>query len=81
MYIYSALSLCACFTNTHTYIYNIQYYIYTQKMTQMSVCKRENCMDHTKLYSFRFNCRMVSFTAANTNRMFSVSVIHKLKIV
>ena len=29
----------------------------------------------TKLYSFRFNCKIVSFTAANTNRMFSVSVI------
>ena len=28
---------------------------------------------HTKLYSFRFNCKIVSFTAANTNRMFSVS--------
>lgn len=31
---------------------------------------------HTKLYSFRFNCRIVSLTAANTNRMFSVSVAH-----
>ena len=28
---------------------------------------------HTRLYSFRFSCRMVSFTAANTKRMFSVS--------
>ena len=28
---------------------------------------------HTRLYSFRFNCRIVSLTAANTNRMFSVS--------
>lgn len=27
----------------------------------------------TKLYSFRFDCRIVSFTAANTNLMFSVS--------
>lgn len=29
---------------------------------------------HTRLYSLRFSCRMVSFTAANTKRMFSVSV-------
>lgn len=29
---------------------------------------------YTRLYSFKFSCRMVSFTAANTNRMFSVSV-------
>lgn len=29
---------------------------------------------HTKLYSLRLSCRMVSLTAANTNRMFSVSV-------
>ena len=28
---------------------------------------------HTRLYSFRFNCRIVSLTAANTKRMFSVS--------
>lgn len=28
---------------------------------------------HTRLYSFRFNCSIVSLTAANTNRMFSVS--------
>jgi len=27
----------------------------------------------TKLYSFRFDCKIVSFTAANTNLMFSVS--------
>lgn len=31
---------------------------------------------HTRLYSFRFSCRMVSFTAAKTKRMFSVSVAH-----
>lgn len=31
---------------------------------------------YTRLYSFKFSCRMVSFTAANTNRMFSVSVAH-----
>lgn len=30
----------------------------------------------TRLYSFRFNCSIVSFTAANTNRIFSVSVAH-----
>lgn len=29
---------------------------------------------HTKLYSFRFDCRIVSLTAAKTNRIFSVSV-------
>ena len=28
----------------------------------------------TKLYSFKFNCKIVSFTAAKTKRMFSVSV-------
>lgn len=28
---------------------------------------------HTKLYSFRFDCNIVSFTAAKTNRIFSVS--------
>lgn len=27
----------------------------------------------TKLYSFRFDCKIVSFTAANTNLIFSVS--------
>lgn len=27
----------------------------------------------TKLYSFRFDCKIVSLTAANTNLMFSVS--------
>lgn len=32
------------------------------------------CRGHTRLYSFRFSCKMVSFTAANTKRMFSVSV-------
>lgn len=31
---------------------------------------------YTRLYSFKFSCRMVSFTAANTNLMFSVSVAH-----
>lgn len=31
---------------------------------------------YTKLYSLRFDCKIVSFTAANTNRMFSVSVAH-----
>lgn len=31
---------------------------------------------YTKLYSFRFSCRIVSLTAAKTNRMFSVSVAH-----
>lgn len=31
---------------------------------------------YTRLYSFKFSCRMVSLTAANTNRMFSVSVAH-----
>lgn len=30
----------------------------------------------TRLYSFRLSCRMVSFTAAKTKRMFSVSVAH-----
>lgn len=30
----------------------------------------------TKLYSFRLDCNIVSFTAANTNLMFSVSVAH-----
>ena len=33
----------------------------------------------TKLYSFRFDCKIVSFTAANTNLIFSVSkkrIIH-----
>jgi len=29
---------------------------------------------YTRLYSFKLSCRIVSFTAANTNRMFSVSV-------
>lgn len=29
---------------------------------------------HTRLYSLRLSCRMVSLTAANTKRMFSVSV-------
>jgi hypothetical protein len=33
--------------------------------------------DYTKLYSFKFNCNMVSLTAANTNRMFSVSETKK----
>jgi hypothetical protein len=28
---------------------------------------------YTKLYSFRFNCKIVSFTAAKTKRIFSVS--------
>ena len=31
---------------------------------------------HTRLYSFRLSCRMVSLTAAKTKRMFSVSVAH-----
>lgn len=31
---------------------------------------------HTKLYSLRLSCRMVSLTAAKTKRMFSVSVAH-----
>lgn len=30
----------------------------------------------TKLYSFRLDCSIVSFTAANTNLIFSVSVAH-----
>lgn len=29
---------------------------------------------HTRLYSLRLSCKMVSLTAANTKRMFSVSV-------
>jgi len=41
------------------------------------VAGRRAC--HTRLYSFRFNCSIVSFTAANTNRMFSVSVTHYTK--
>lgn len=32
---------------------------------------------YTKLYSFRFDCKIVSFTAANTNRIFSVSRYRK----
>jgi len=28
---------------------------------------------HTKLYSFKLSCNIVSFTAANTKRIFSVS--------
>lgn len=32
---------------------------------------------HTKLYSFRFDCKIVSLTAAKTNRIFSVSVCGK----
>jgi len=31
-------------------------------------------LDYTRLYSLRFNCKIVSFTAAKTNLMFSVSV-------
>jgi len=31
---------------------------------------------YTRLYSFKFNWRIVSFTAAKTKRMFSVSVAH-----
>lgn len=31
---------------------------------------------YTRLYSLRFSCKMVSLTAANTKRMFSVSVAH-----
>lgn len=31
----------------------------------------------TKLYSFRFDCKIVSFTAANTNLIFSVSKIEE----
>lgn len=30
--------------------------------------------NYTRLYSFRFCCKIVSFTAAKTKRMFSVSV-------
>ena len=32
--------------------------------------------NYTRLYSFRFSCRIVSFTAANTNLIFSVSVTY-----
>ena len=35
---------------------------------------------YTKLYSFRLSCNIVSFTAAKTNRMFSVSVREKLNL-
>jgi len=31
---------------------------------------------YTKLYSFKLSCSIVSLTAANTNRIFSVSVAH-----
>lgn len=31
----------------------------------------------TRLYSFKFSCSIVSLTAANTNRIFSVSEINK----
>ena len=34
-------------------------------------------LHYTKLYSFRLSCKMVSFTAANTNRIFSVSKMGK----
>ena len=36
---------------------------------------------YTKLYSFRLSCRIVSLTAANTNRIFSVSEKTKMKIL
>lgn len=36
-----------------------------------------NLKIHTKLYSFKLSWRMVSFTAANTKRMFSVSENNK----
>ena len=36
-------------------------------------CDKSKLTRYTKLYSFRFDWRMVSFTAANTNLMFSVS--------
>ena len=35
---------------------------------------------YTKLYSFRLSCNIVSFTAAKTNRMFSVSAKEKLNL-
>ena len=46
---------------------------FVQKVTNMKTPSRTQ----TRLYSFKLSCRMVSFTAANTNRMFSVSVKRK----
>lgn len=37
-------------------------------------------LHYTKLYSFRFSCRIVSLTAAKTNLIFSVSVREKTEI-
>lgn len=35
----------------------------------------------TKLYSFKFDCRIVSLTAAKTNLIFSVSRMEKTQII
>lgn len=45
------------------------HFVYT--LSQLGIAQR-----YTKLYSFRFSCRIVSLTAAKTNLMFSVSVAH-----
>lgn len=39
----------------------------------VTVVSRQGSVHHTRLYSLRFSCSIVSFTAANTKRMFSVS--------
>jgi len=39
----------------------------------MWVSRKPTTQVYTKLYSFRFDCKIVSLTAANTNRIFSVS--------
>jgi len=42
-------------------------------ITVTVVVLRQGRVHHTRLYSLRFNCSIVSLTAANTKRMFSVS--------
>lgn len=43
------------------------HHVYSLSQLDIALC-------YTKLYSFRFSCKIVSLTAAKTNRMFSVSV-------
>lgn len=60
------------------YLFSFFTYIFLCEKGIMNIIKSQKLSVHlnalqTRLYSFRFDWRMVSLTAANTNRIFSVS--------
>lgn len=72
---------CFCFQLINLFIINVfvvvAVVVLHAKRTRIA---HSHANVHTKLYSFRFDCKIVSLTAAKTNRIFSVSVVLEWRI-